>query len=83
MFTRGTHAKGVDLLVLYSSAAVPQIKVRKDVCCRGNLSIPWFPAARVGAMHLDAVLAAALQNSSKSDCAHMMTDLHLAHRQGA
>lgn len=55
--------KGVDLLVLYSSAAVPQVKVRKGVCCRGALSVPWFPAARVGTMHLDAVLAAALQTS--------------------
>lgn len=39
--------------------------------------------ARVGTMHLDAVLAAALQSSFKSDCVRMMTDLHLAHRQGA
>lgn len=57
------HAKGVDLVVLYSSAAAPQLKVRKDVCCRGDLSVPRFPAARVGTIHLDAVLAAALQTS--------------------
>lgn len=55
--------KGVDLLVLYSSAAVPQIKVGKGVCCGGDLSVPWFPAARVGTMPLGAVLAAALQSS--------------------
>lgn len=76
------RAKGVDLLALYSSAAVPRIKVRKGVCCRGDFSVPWVPAAGVGAMHLDAVLAAALQTSFKWDCMCVMTDLHQAHRQG-
>lgn len=45
VFTCGMHAKGVYLLVLYPSAAVPQIKVRKNVCCRGNQPISWFPTA--------------------------------------
>lgn len=77
------HAKGVDLLVLYSSAAAPLLKVRKDVCCRGDLSVPRFPAAWVGTMDFDDVLAAALQTSFKWDCVCMMTELHQAHRQGA
>lgn len=36
----GVNAKGVDLLVLYPSASVAYIKVRKEVCCRGKLTSP-------------------------------------------
>lgn len=44
--------------------------------------VPWFSAPGVGAVHLDAVLAAAVQMSCKWDCMCVMTDLHQAHRRG-
>lgn len=31
------HAKEIDLLIIYPSAAIPLIKMKKDICSRG-----WF-----------------------------------------
>jgi len=41
------------------------------------------PCRRVGTMYLHAVLAATSQNSFESEYVRMMTDLYLAHGQGA
>lgn len=41
------------------------------------------PYSRVSRLYLDAVLAAMLQNSFKLEYVCMITDLHLAYRQGA
>lgn len=78
----GTNAKGADLLVLYPSASVAQIKVRKEVCCRGKLTIP-CSLQQGGYNIFQWCFGCNVVNCFKSEYVHIMTNLHLAYRQAS